>query len=256
MSDRSGELLGAVGPEPQAPLRQRRDRPRRLRANPHRSQEVTSRASLLPLLLLVPRLAWGGSLGPDQRVSPDRGISLMVAPGASLEIAGDSSLHRFRAKARRMRVDIALDVTRGITAGTQPELEDLIRGHYIKTVELIVPVDQLTSGDKGLDANMRKALKGDRFPEIRFRMDSYEASPSRAGVSFQITLHGRLSLAGAERKIDVVAKAVRVRDGIRLDVSKDLLMTDYQIKPPVMMLGTIKTKNLVAVRFGATLLNI
>jgi len=30
-------------------------------------------------------------------------------------------------------------------------------------------------------------------------------------------------------------------------------MTDYQIKPPTMMLGAIKTKNLITVKFNATL---
>ena len=30
-------------------------------------------------------------------------------------------------------------------------------------------------------------------------------------------------------------------------------MTDYQIKPPTMMLGAIKTENLITVKFNATL---
>ena len=49
-----------------------------------------------------------------------------------------------------------------------------MRGHFIKTFHLVVPVDKLSSGEKGLDANMRKALKGDRYKQIRFQMDSYD----------------------------------------------------------------------------------
>ena len=54
-----------------------------------------------------------------------------------------------------------------------------------------------------------------------------------------VLLHGRLSLAGVEGKIDVTAGGVRVRDGLAISGSKDLLMTDYQIKPPTMMLGAV-----------------
>ncbi len=34
--------------------------------------------------------------------------------------------------------------------------------------------------------------------------------------------------------------------------SKDLLMTDYQVKPPTMMFGAIKTANLIRVKLNAT----
>ena len=85
-------------------------------------------------------------------------------------------------------------------------------------------------------------------------MDSYDVMASPAVVPpFSMTLHGRLSLAGVERKVDVRATGVRVKEGIRMSGSKDLLMTDYQIKPPTMMLGAIKTKNLITVKFNATL---
>jgi YceI-like domain len=118
----------------------------------------------------------------------------------------------------------------------------------------MVPVDKLASGEKGLDANMRKALKGDQFKEIRFRMQSYDVRPPAAsGALFTVLLHGRLSLAGVERAIDVDAAGVQAGTGIRLTGSKDLLMTDYQIKPPTMMLGTIKTANQITVKFAATL---
>jgi polyisoprenoid-binding protein YceI len=152
-----------------------------------------------------------------------------------------------------MEAGIGVDSSRLPTALEASDLESLVRGHFIKTFHLFVPVDQLSSGDKGLDANMRKALKGDRYKQIRFQMDAYEVVglPGRAPLT--VVLHGRLSLAGVERQIDVTAVGVRVHDGLAISGSKDLLMTDYQIKPPTMMLGAIKTKNLITVKFNATL---
>ena len=180
-------------------------------------------------------------------------LSLVVAPGASLELDGDSSLHRYSAKAHGMEAGVGLDTARVPTALEASDLEGLVRGHFIKTFHLFVPVDQLSSGEKGLDANMRKALKGDRYKQIRFQMDSYEVVGRRRKATLTVVLHGRLSLAGVERKIDVTAAGVRVHDGLSISGSKDLLMTDYQIKPPTMMLGAIKTKNLITVKFNATL---
>jgi len=181
-----------------------------------------------------------------------RPLVLVVAPGASLELDGDSSLHRYSAKAHGIEAGVGLDGARVATALQAENLEGLVRGHVIKTFHLFVPVDQLSSGEKGLDANMRKALKGDRYKQIRFQMDSYEVV-GPPGPPLTVVLHGRLSLAGVERRIDVTAAAVRVRDGLAISGSKDLLMTDYQIKPPTMMLGAIKTKNLITVKFSATL---
>ncbi len=179
---------------------------------------------------------------------------MVVGPGASLELDGDSSLHRYRAKALGMEAGVGMDPARVATSAQASDLEALIRGHFIKTFHLIVPVDKLSSGEKGLDDNMRKALKASQYKDIRFQMDSYDVMASPAGgAALSMTLHGHLSLAGVERKVDILATGVRVKDGIRISGSKNLLMTDYQIKPPTMMLGAIKTKNLITVKFNATL---
>jgi hypothetical protein len=209
------------------------------------SASVASVTAALVLLMAPPTRAAQGSVDP---------LSLVVAPGASLELDGDSSLHRYSAKAHGMEAVVGLDSARVPTAAQALDLEGLVRGHFIKTFHLFVPVDQLSSGEKGLDANMRKALKGDRYKQIRFQMDSYDVLAAPTGTAIlAVALHGRLSLAGVERKIDVAAAGVRVRDGLEISGSKDLLMTDYQIKPPTMMLGAIRTKNLITVKFNATL---
>jgi hypothetical protein len=200
------------------------------------------------LLVLVTLPASGES------VAAKSALSLTLAPGASLQLDGDSSLHRYSAKAHGMQAGVGLDTARVDASAQSPDLEALIRGHFIKTFKLMVPVAELSSGEHGLDDNMHKALKGGQFKEIRFQMDSYDVlAPAAGGPAISVMLHGRLSLAGIERKVDVAATGVRVKEGIRITGSKDLLMTDYQIKPPTMMLGAIKTKNLITVKFNATL---
>ena len=181
-------------------------------------------------------------------------VSLAVAPGASLELDGDSTLHRYSAKAHGIEVGLDVDPARATAAEQPSDVEGLIRGHFVRTFQLMVPVDKLSSGERGLDENMHKALKGNQYKQIRFRMESYDVlAPSVAGAAFVVAMHGRLSLAGVERKVDVNATGVRLKGSIQLSGSKDLLMTDYQIKPPTMMLGAIKTANLITVKFNATI---
>ena len=139
--------------------------------------------------------------------------ALTFAPGATLELDGDSSLHRYSAKARRIDVGVDLDDARATAAEASPDLATLVRGHFVKTFPLVVPVDQLSSGEKGLDENMRKALKGAQYKHIRFPMDSYDVRGPPGRRPCRSVLHGRLSLAGVERRIDVAATGVRVGDG-------------------------------------------
>ena len=180
--------------------------------------------------------------------------ALTFAPGATLELDGDSSLHRYSAKARRIEIGVDVDDARAAAVTPPPDLETLIRDHFVRSFTLVVPVDQLSSGEKGLDDNMRKALKGAQYKDIRFQMDSYDVkAPSSGAAAFSVTLRGRLSLAGVERRIDVAATCVRVGEGLRLSGSKELLMTDYQIKPPTLMFGAIKTADLITIKFNATL---
>jgi hypothetical protein len=220
------------------------------------STAVSCGRSVLPALVAGALFSFGMSpaMAEPIRATNAAAWALTLAPGASLELDGDSSLHRYSAKAHGIRGDAGIDTARLTATAPPPDLEALIRGRFIKTFQLIVPVAELTSGEKGLDDNMHKALKGGQFKEIRFQMDSYDVlAPAPGGPAISVVLHGRLSLAGVERKIDVGATGVRVKDGIRLSGSKDLLMTDYQIKPPTMMLGAIKTKDLITVKFNATL---
>jgi polyisoprenoid-binding protein YceI len=196
------------------------------------------------------------STTPARADTPAAGhaISFALDSGSTLELDGDSTLHKYSAKADGVAAQIGVDGPRAASAGSALGVAALIRGRFVSKFELTVAVDKLHSGDNGLDKNMRKALKGDQFKEIRFRMDSYDVTgPPTVGAPLTIVLHGRLSLAGVERKIDVQAVGTSVGDGVRLVGSKGLLMTDYGITPPKMMLGTIKTANLITVKFNATL---
>ena len=185
---------------------------------------------------------------------PPAGAKVVPAPGATLELEGDSTLRRFGARASEWTVEVGVDAARVAAAPQSLDVEALVRGHFIDAFALVVPVDKLGSGDERLDRHLHAALGAERHKEIRFRMDSYDVAGKPApGAALAVTLHGRLTVAGAERPIDVAASGLRVRGGIRFRGRKDLLMSDYGIKPPTLMLGAIKAANRVTVKFDVTL---
>ncbi len=188
--------------------------------------------------------------------SPARpgGPKVVAAPGASLELEGESTLRRYGARASEWTVEVGVDAARVAAVPQSLDVEALIRGHFIDALALVVPVDNLRSGDARLDRHLHETLGADRHKEIRFRMDSYDVAGRRApGTALVLTLHGRLTVAGVERPIDVAASGFRVRGGIRFRGRTNLMMTDYGIQPPTLMLGAIKTANRVTVKFDVTL---
>jgi polyisoprenoid-binding protein YceI len=185
---------------------------------------------------------------------PPAGPKVVAAPGASLDLAGDSTLRRYSARASEWTVEVGVDAPRVAAVRQSLDVEALIRGHFIDAFALTIPVDKLGSGDDRLDRHLHEALVADRHRQILFRMDSYDVAGKAApGTALAVTLHGRLTVAGAERSIDVAASGLRVRAGLRFRGRKDLLMTDYGIKPPTLMLGAIKVANRVTVAFDVTL---
>jgi YceI-like protein len=202
---------------------------------------------LLLSLVLMASTGSGGAAGTGGK------LSVVMGADASLELEGDSSLHRYHAKASGMRLAVGLDDAR-VAAAAPLDLPWLVRGHFIKTLQLAVPVDGLSSGDRGLDDNLRKTLRSKEHREISFTMDSYDAlAATQPRSALTVVLRGRLSVAGVERRIEVGATGLWAGDGWRFSGSKSLLMTDYGVKPPTALLGTIKAANLVTIKFAVTL---
>lgn len=167
--------------------------------------------------------------------------SKSVAAGGRVWLEGDSTLHRYGAEAKGFsaKLELPQDALADVAAA--------LRDGKATGLVVTVPVAKLSSGEDKLDENMQKTLKGAEHPTISFRMRSYRAVPAANG--FDVEAQGDLTVAGVQRQVTVKARAHPISGGVKLTGAVPLLMTDYGIKPPVMMLGTIKTKNEVSVKF-------
>jgi hypothetical protein len=176
-------------------------------------------------------------------------LNLSVQPGSKLGLKGTSTVHAWHADATRLTVLFTHEAAAWESALPRGEaIEKLIRAHGVKSIDLTVVVQGLKSGKDGLDKNMYKALLAEKHPEIRWVMAGYEVADAKDGV-LAIDAKGKVSVAGVEREVAMKATAAREGDAVRLRGEVPLKMTWFNIKPPTMMMGTVRTGDEVTVHY-------
>ncbi len=169
--------------------------------------------------------------------------TLVLQQGSSLSLHGDSSLHPFVSTTTQIRASAVVD----------PANKVLPNG-ALKHLEIVVPVKTIKSHEGGLDKNMYKALKADVFPDITFSLSKYEMRPSTVSSgAFHVRAEGQLRITDHEKPVILESEATL--DGSSLHVTGEyaLLMSEYGIKPPTMMMGAIKVRDPIVVRYDLRL---
>jgi polyisoprenoid-binding protein YceI len=181
--------------------------------------------------------------------SPSFAARLVLQPGSSLWLKGDSTLHIWHSSATVLNAEIELGADRANAAS----FYDGVKGGQVGKFKLHVPVDGLKSGKSQMDSNMYKALRQKEYPEIVFEIRDYKIGPVENGKA-KIQARGSLTVSGKTKEIDLDAQAVPGADGqARVQGSYDLLMTDYGVQPPVFMMGALKTADKVSVHYDLDL---
>lgn len=184
-----------------------------------------------------------GLLGPA--ATAQTGPVLNVQPGSRLWVEGSSTLRRFECRAP------SFDVT--VQTSTREPLVALMDGvEAVSSVEVTIPARRLECGNETMNAHMYKALKVGDAPLITFRLSTYDLVPSGSGK--RVMMGGTLLMGGAERPITLQAEAVPAENGtLRVTGSKELRMSEFGLKPPTLMLGTLRVADGVNVRFDLVL---
>lgn len=192
------------------------------------------------ILITLAALTLGAAVGGAQTSSA---VRLQLQPGSEISFIGTSTLHGFSCKTTEFDAQLSVDPEYATN------LADLARP--IGAVNVTIPVSSLDCGNKGLQNNMLKALKADQHATITFRLDTYEIeAATRTETAFTAQAVGALRIAGRERPIQLRVRGERHPDGaVRARGERDLLMSDFGIRPPTMMLGAVKTGDRVVVKF-------
>jgi hypothetical protein len=112
-----------------------------------------------------------------------------------------------------------------------------------------LPVESLKSENSGLNKNAYKAMRSDKFAQLTFTVLSASIKP--AGSAYAVSSKNKLTISGVSRDVDVTGTCtVNADKSIALNGSYKLKMTSYNVTPPSIMLGAIKTGDDVTVKFN------
>jgi polyisoprenoid-binding protein YceI len=171
-------------------------------------------------------------------------IRLRLDPGSEVTIEGTSSMHAFHCKTNKIMayVDVDPGYTKDLTKVVRP----------IVSVKVNIVVRTLSCGNGQMDKNMYSTLDADKNPIIKYTMSGYDILDGSAKpAAFVAKTTGTLTISGQEKVISMRINAERLSDGkATAQGEQNVLMTDFGIKPPSFMFGTLKVGNEIKVKFN------
>jgi len=195
----------------------------------------TDKTFVLAQMVLAPVLvAW-----------PQTTTEIDLQPESKVWVEGTSSVRGYRCNA------LALNATLQAAGGNA--VQAILAGDKVVSgADLTIEASRLECGNGTMNGHMRKAIKAEANPSIAFKLTSYDLEKSADTVRVQLT--GDLTIAGTQKTVTLQAFAKDGGNGTLLvEGTHELLMTDYAIKPPTLMLGTLKVHNKVKVGFSLVL---
>lgn len=168
-----------------------------------------------------------------------------LQPASRLWVTGTSTVRDFSCQAKV--VDASAETTSPQTA------RDIMAGQKaVLNLDVKIRPENMDCANNTMNEHMRKALKADANPVIEFKLASYEMF----GGGDKITgrLNGTLKLGGVEKQITLDAVGNATPEGaLHVTGAYPLLMTDYGLKAPSLMMGAMKVNPKVKVNFDLLL---
>ena len=194
------------------------------------------RKTLLTVSALMAATATAGAQGANA-------VRLRLDPASELTVEGTSSMHAWHCKTDKINayVDVDPGYTRDLTKVARP----------ITAVQVNIVVKTLSCGNSQMDRNMYSTLKADENQLIKYTLTGYDLlSGSVSPTSFGAKTNGTLMIAGETKPIEMKISAERQSDGKAVASGEQtLLLSDFGIKAPSFMFGTLKVGNEVKVKF-------
>jgi polyisoprenoid-binding protein YceI len=155
-----------------------------------------------------------------------------------VKVKGTSSLHDWEIKSSKGKVEAVL------VLGPNYKITG------VSGLRFTVESESLKSGHNMMDNNTYKALKTNTHENISFVLSSANITQIDANT-YLLKCVGNMTIAGTTRETDLVAQCKVNSDGtFTCSGSKNIKMTDFNIKPPTAMMGTVKTGNDISIAYN------
>jgi polyisoprenoid-binding protein YceI len=187
---------------------------------------------LLPAIALMTVLSLAGWAQSDE--------PLTFARGGTITIEGTSNVHGWTCTTSSFTGNADAGTAAGGLTG-------------LAALSLSVPVAQIDCNNGTMNTKLREALRASAAPNIRFVLGSATVSTPRNN-RFTVNTRGQLTIAGQTRPVNFQAAGQALADGrYRFQGSVPVTMSQWGIRPPTAMMGTMRVGDRVTVRFDVTL---
>ncbi len=171
--------------------------------------------------------------------TPEKVTRYVFTPESKMWVEGTSTVHAWKAEVKAL--------TGFVEVGGDTAIE---QGGEVTNGSLTIFVSDLDANNGTMNKKMRDALKADDHNAITFELISANTALDAVNGGYVVTAKGNLTLAGVKKPIEVRLDGKDLDGGkMQLKGNYELFMTDYGIRPPTAMLGTMKTGDKVTVYF-------
>ncbi|HYW95201.1 MAG TPA: YceI family protein [Bacteroidales bacterium] len=159
----------------------------------------------------------------------------LASSKSSVVVKGTSTLHDWEMTAKEVSASLTVD-------------KDGSSINTIDNVTFSVKADKIEGESSIMDGKAHDALRSNKYPDISFRMKSVNRLASTGG-NISGSLDGDVTIAGVTRNITVPFSGTLSGSTIKVNGSKSLSLSNFNISPPTAMLGTLKTGNDIKIDF-------
>lgn len=174
------------------------------------------------------------------------GRPLTLQPESRLWVEGTSTVRSFSCKAGTVQVSVETNSATPVNAAAAGE-------KVVESMRVEVPSRALDCDNGKMNGHMYKAIKADAHPAIIFTLSSYEFASNRSTPG-AVILTGTLVLGGVEKPATVQAQVQETADGfLRVTGAHEIRLSEFGLKAPSLMLGTMKVGDVVQVKYDLLL---
>ena len=152
---------------------------------------------------------------------------------SALSVLGTSSLHDWESQVSLAECELKMFIT-----GTKPL--------NLTSVLVDIPVSSIKSGKNLMDKKTYQALKSEDHPIITYRAQNFRVEKNT------IIANGLVTVAGVSKKLPVEATYQFDTDTKQLTLQgkATLNMSDFNVRPPTALMGSIKTGDEITIKFN------
>ncbi|MEX0944734.1 MAG: YceI family protein [Balneolaceae bacterium] len=174
-------------------------------------------------------------------------LTYVPEESSRLWIEGKSNVNEFECQANQYFAEATL-----IDDNDPIEFQQQLDARVFMQLE--IQVDGFECGRSRMNKDLQAALKSSEFPEITFEFDNASILnlPENNNVdnAFEIEVNGTLSVAGNSRDIHFTTKAYFVETYLIRAIGKTTIqMSDFNVEPPVALMGLVKVEDELTVNF-------